>query len=180
MPKTHFRSMEASQNKRDVTNRFGDRDFISAPCTFFQRNSNRFEVIRCIFVFFFKILLLTRPTQTDWNWPEDGTERMCLGTNRFGDRDFISAPCTFFQRNSNRFEVIRCIFVFFFKILLLTRPTQTDWNWPEDGTERMCLGTWCPMPDIYLSSRAPALHHPVVYHCLCSANVVPVTQASQN
>jgi hypothetical protein len=46
MPETHFRSMEASQNKRDVTNRFGDRDFVLAVCTCFLRNSNRFEVIR--------------------------------------------------------------------------------------------------------------------------------------
>jgi hypothetical protein len=38
--------MEATQNKNDVTNRFGDRDFILAVCTCFLRNSDRFEVIR--------------------------------------------------------------------------------------------------------------------------------------
>jgi hypothetical protein len=38
--------MEATQNKSDVTNRFGDRDFILAVCTCFLRNSDRFEVIR--------------------------------------------------------------------------------------------------------------------------------------
>jgi hypothetical protein len=38
--------MEATQNKNDVTNRFGDRDFILAVCTYFLRNSDRFEVIR--------------------------------------------------------------------------------------------------------------------------------------
>jgi hypothetical protein len=42
----HFRSMEASQNKSDVTNRFGDRDIILAVCTCFLCNSDRFEVIR--------------------------------------------------------------------------------------------------------------------------------------
>jgi hypothetical protein len=48
MPETHFRSMEASQNKSDVTNRYGDRDFILAVCTCFlcRPNSDRFEVIR--------------------------------------------------------------------------------------------------------------------------------------
>jgi hypothetical protein len=46
MPKTHFRSMGASQNKSDVTNRFGDRDFILAVCTCFIRKCGRFEVIR--------------------------------------------------------------------------------------------------------------------------------------
>jgi hypothetical protein len=38
--------MEASQNKSDVTNRFGDRDFILAVCTCFMRKCGRFEVIR--------------------------------------------------------------------------------------------------------------------------------------
>jgi hypothetical protein len=38
--------MEAPQNKSDVTNRFGDRDFILAVCTCFLCNSDRFEVIR--------------------------------------------------------------------------------------------------------------------------------------
>jgi hypothetical protein len=38
--------MKASQNKRDVTNRFGDRDFILAVCTCFIRKCDRFEVIR--------------------------------------------------------------------------------------------------------------------------------------
>jgi hypothetical protein len=46
MAEIHFRSMEAPQNKSDVTNRFGDRDFISAVCTCFLCNSDRFEVIR--------------------------------------------------------------------------------------------------------------------------------------
>jgi hypothetical protein len=41
--------MEATQNKSDVTNRFGGRDFTLAVCTCFIRNSNRFEVIRDFF-----------------------------------------------------------------------------------------------------------------------------------
>jgi hypothetical protein len=46
MAEFHFRSMEAPQNKSDVTNRFGDRDFILAVCTCFLRKCGRFEVIR--------------------------------------------------------------------------------------------------------------------------------------
>jgi hypothetical protein len=46
MPQTHFPSMKATQNKSDVTNRFGDRDFILAVCTCFLSNFDRFEVIR--------------------------------------------------------------------------------------------------------------------------------------
>jgi hypothetical protein len=38
--------MEASQNKSDATNRFGDRDFILAVCTCFIRKCGHFEVIR--------------------------------------------------------------------------------------------------------------------------------------
>jgi hypothetical protein len=38
--------MEATQNKNDVTNRFGNRDFILAVCTCILCNSDRFEVIR--------------------------------------------------------------------------------------------------------------------------------------
>jgi hypothetical protein len=46
MPEIHFRSMEASQNKSNVINRFGDRDFVLAVCTCFIRKCDRFEVIR--------------------------------------------------------------------------------------------------------------------------------------
>jgi hypothetical protein len=46
MAEIHFRSMEASQYKGDVTNRFGDRDFILAVCTCFVRKCGHFEVIR--------------------------------------------------------------------------------------------------------------------------------------
>jgi hypothetical protein len=46
MPQIHFRSIEAPQNKSDVTSRFGDRDFILAVCTCFLRKCGRFEVIR--------------------------------------------------------------------------------------------------------------------------------------
>jgi hypothetical protein len=46
MPETHFPSMKATQSKSDVTNRFGDRDFVLAVCTCFLSNSDRFEVIR--------------------------------------------------------------------------------------------------------------------------------------
>jgi hypothetical protein len=46
MAEIHFRSTEAPQNKSDVTNRFGDRDFILAVCTCFLRKCGRFEVIR--------------------------------------------------------------------------------------------------------------------------------------
>jgi hypothetical protein len=38
--------MEAPQNKSDVTNRFGDRDFQLAVCSCFIRKCDRFEVIR--------------------------------------------------------------------------------------------------------------------------------------
>jgi hypothetical protein len=38
--------MEASQNKSDVTNRFGDCDFVLAVCTCFISKCGRFEVIR--------------------------------------------------------------------------------------------------------------------------------------
>jgi hypothetical protein len=38
--------MEAPKNKSDVTNRFGDRDFVLAVCTCFLCYSDRFEVIR--------------------------------------------------------------------------------------------------------------------------------------
>jgi hypothetical protein len=46
MPQTDFPSMKATQNKSDVTNRFGDRDFVLAVCTCFLSNFDRFEVIR--------------------------------------------------------------------------------------------------------------------------------------
>jgi hypothetical protein len=46
MTEIHFRSMEAPQNKSDVTNRFVDRDFILAVCIRFLRKCGRFEVIR--------------------------------------------------------------------------------------------------------------------------------------
>jgi hypothetical protein len=46
MAEFHFRSMEAPQSECDVTNRFGDRDFILAVCTCFLRKCARFEVIR--------------------------------------------------------------------------------------------------------------------------------------
>jgi hypothetical protein len=45
MSKTYFQSMEAPQNKSNVTNRFGDRDFLLAVCTCFLCNYDRFEVI---------------------------------------------------------------------------------------------------------------------------------------
>jgi hypothetical protein len=38
--------MEAPQNESDVTNRFGERNFILAVCTCFVRKCGRFEVIR--------------------------------------------------------------------------------------------------------------------------------------
>jgi hypothetical protein len=46
MPKTHFQSMEATQNISDVTNRFGRCDFVLAVCTCFIRKYDGFEVIR--------------------------------------------------------------------------------------------------------------------------------------
>jgi hypothetical protein len=46
MAEIHCRSMEASQNENNVTNRFGDRDFILAVCTGFIRKCDRFEVSR--------------------------------------------------------------------------------------------------------------------------------------
>jgi hypothetical protein len=38
--------MKATQNKSDVTNRFGNRDFVLAVCACFLSNSDPFEVIR--------------------------------------------------------------------------------------------------------------------------------------
>jgi hypothetical protein len=38
--------MKATQKKSDVTNGFGDRDFILVVCTCFLRKCDRFEVIR--------------------------------------------------------------------------------------------------------------------------------------
>jgi hypothetical protein len=38
--------MKATQNKSDVTNRFGDPDFVLAVCPCFVRKCGRFEVIR--------------------------------------------------------------------------------------------------------------------------------------
>jgi hypothetical protein len=38
--------MKASQNKSNVTNQFGDRDFVLAVCTCFLHKCGRFEVIR--------------------------------------------------------------------------------------------------------------------------------------
>jgi hypothetical protein len=46
MAEIHFRSMGASQNKSDVTNRFVDRNFVLASFTCFLCNSDCFEVIR--------------------------------------------------------------------------------------------------------------------------------------
>jgi hypothetical protein len=46
MAEFRFRSMEAPQNKSDVTTRFGDRDFLLTVCTCFLSNSDRFEVFR--------------------------------------------------------------------------------------------------------------------------------------
>jgi hypothetical protein len=46
MAEFHFRLTEAPQNKSDVTNGFGDRDFILAVCSCFLRKYGRFEVIR--------------------------------------------------------------------------------------------------------------------------------------
>jgi hypothetical protein len=43
MPETHFRSRQAKQ-KKYVTNRFGERDFILAVCTCFIHKCGRFEV----------------------------------------------------------------------------------------------------------------------------------------
>jgi hypothetical protein len=38
--------MQATQNKSDVTNRFGVQDFVLAVCTCFLRECGRLEVIR--------------------------------------------------------------------------------------------------------------------------------------
>jgi hypothetical protein len=38
--------MEATQKKSAVTNRFGDRDFVSAVCTCFIPECDRFKVTR--------------------------------------------------------------------------------------------------------------------------------------
>jgi hypothetical protein len=46
MAEIHFRSIEAPQNKSDVTNGFVERDFILAVCACFLRKCGRFEIIR--------------------------------------------------------------------------------------------------------------------------------------
>jgi hypothetical protein len=46
MPQTNFPTMKTTQNKSDVTNGFGDRDFVIAICTSFLSKSDRSEVIR--------------------------------------------------------------------------------------------------------------------------------------
>jgi hypothetical protein len=46
MAELHFRSMDAPQNKNDITNRFGDRNFILAVCKCCIRYCDRLEVIR--------------------------------------------------------------------------------------------------------------------------------------
>jgi hypothetical protein len=46
MPEIHCPSMKATQNKSDVRNGFGDRDFLLAVSTCFLRKCGRFEVIR--------------------------------------------------------------------------------------------------------------------------------------
>jgi hypothetical protein len=38
--------MMTTQNESDITNGFGDHDFVLAVCTCFPCNSDRFEVIR--------------------------------------------------------------------------------------------------------------------------------------
>jgi hypothetical protein len=38
--------MKATQSEGDVSNRFGNRDFVLAVCTCFVRKCGRFEVIR--------------------------------------------------------------------------------------------------------------------------------------
>jgi hypothetical protein len=45
MAEFHFRPMEAPQSECDVTNRFGDRDFILVVCSCFIRKCGLFEVI---------------------------------------------------------------------------------------------------------------------------------------
>jgi hypothetical protein len=45
MPRSHFPYTKATQNKSDVTNGFGDRDFVLAVCTSFVSNSDQLEVI---------------------------------------------------------------------------------------------------------------------------------------
>jgi hypothetical protein len=45
MTKILFRSIVASHNKSDITNGFGNRDFLLAVCTGFLRKGGRLEVI---------------------------------------------------------------------------------------------------------------------------------------
>jgi hypothetical protein len=45
MPEIHIRFTKATQNRNDVTNRFGIRDFVLAAFTCFPRKCDRFEVI---------------------------------------------------------------------------------------------------------------------------------------
>jgi hypothetical protein len=89
--------MEATQNKNDVTNRFGDRDFILAVFTCFVRKCGRFEVIA----------IVVPSNVAEFHFRSIGaSQNESDVTNRFGDRDFILAVCTRSLCNSDRFEVI--------------------------------------------------------------------------
>jgi hypothetical protein len=46
MAEVHFQSMEAPQSECDVTNGFGDRDFVLGVCTCFLRECDRVETNR--------------------------------------------------------------------------------------------------------------------------------------
>jgi hypothetical protein len=98
MPQTHFRSMKATQNKSDVTNRFGVRDIILVVITCFIRKSDRFEVIRD-----FRSLIMAKIRFQTMEAPQNKSNV----TNRFCDRDFALAVCTCFVRKCGRFEAFR-------------------------------------------------------------------------
>jgi uncharacterized membrane protein YbaN (DUF454 family) len=94
----HFLSIEASQKKTNITNRFGNRLFVLVSFTCFLCKSDRFEVI-CAF----------RLLNSGGNpFPVHGSmANKSDVTNRFGDGEFILAVCTCFIRKCDRFEAMR-------------------------------------------------------------------------
>jgi hypothetical protein len=98
MLQTHFPSTKATQNKSNVENRFGDRDFLLAVCTSFLCN---FAVSQSFVIF-------VRSRMAEFHFRSlEAPQNKSDVTSRFGDRNCILAVCTRFLRKCGRFEVIR-------------------------------------------------------------------------
>jgi hypothetical protein len=91
--------MKATQNKSDVTNRFGDRDFVLAVPL-------RVSYVNAIVSKLFAIFVRYRMAESISGRCKHRRTKDDV-TNRFGDRDFILAVCTCFLCNSDRSAVIR-------------------------------------------------------------------------